>query len=142
VATAPLVGLTGEVGSTNVQGEKQQKLDVVSDDLFCEAMSRSGLVCTLVSEERSDPVHLEENGPGAEYAVFYDPLDGSSNIDLNVTVGTIFGVYRNRGRGADALRPGTEQVAAGYVMYGASTVLVLVAGESAVQGFTLDADVG
>jgi fructose-1,6-bisphosphatase I len=142
VAVAPLAGLTGDVGTTNVQGEKQQKLDVVADELFCDAMSHSGLVCTLVSEERDDPVHIEENGPGAEYAVFYDPLDGSSNIDLNVTVGTIFGVYRNRGRGAEALRPGTEQIAAGYVMYGASTTLVLVAGDSDVQGFTLAPHVG
>jgi len=146
VATTPLAGLTGEVGSTNVQGEKQQKLDVVADDLFCDAMSRSGLVCTLVSEERDEAINVVENGPAAGYTVFYDPLDGSSNIDVNVTVGTIFGIYKNRPadhrRPADVLRPGTEQVAAGYVMYGASTTLVIVAGDSAVQGFTLAADVG
>jgi fructose-1,6-bisphosphatase I len=146
VATAPLAGLTGEVGTTNVQGEKQQKLDVVADELFCEAMSRSGLVCTLVSEERDEPTHVNEDAADARYTVFYDPLDGSSNIDVNVTVGTVFGIYRNRPtdrtRHAEVLRPGAEQVAAGYVMYGASTMLVLVAGDSGVQGFTLSSGVG
>jgi fructose-1,6-bisphosphatase I len=146
VAVAPLVGHTGDAGSSNVQGEKQQKLDIVADELFCEAMSHSGLVCTLVSEERDEPTHLVEGGENARYTVFYDPLDGSSNIDVNVTVGTIFGVYKNRPadrtRHADVLRPGTEQVAAGYVMYGSSTTLVLVAGDSEVQGFTLSPVVG
>jgi fructose-1,6-bisphosphatase I len=143
VARAPLADLTGYVGSTNVQGEDQAKLDVVADELFCEAMSHSGLVCTLVSEERAEPTYV--GGDDARYTVFYDPLDGSSNVDLNVTVGTIFGIYRNRparGRTADLLRPGTEQVAAGYVMYGASTMLVLVVGDSAVHGFTLAPGVG
>jgi fructose-1,6-bisphosphatase I len=146
VAVAPLDGRTGEVGTTNVQGEKQQKLDVVADELFCEAMSHSGLVCALVSEERDEPTHFDAGGDNARYTVFYDPLDGSSNIDVNVTVGTIFGIYKNRpldrARHVDVLRPGTEQVAAGYVMYGASTMIVLVAGDSGVQGFTLAPDVG
>jgi fructose-1,6-bisphosphatase I len=144
VATAPLGGLTGAAGSTNVQGEEQQKLDVVADNLFHEAMACSGLVWQLVSEERDEPV-LAQDGEEARYTVFYDPLDGSSNIDLNVTVGTIFGIYRNRparGVSAPLLRPGMEQVAAGYVMYGAATMLVLVAGDSQVQGFTLAPGVG
>jgi fructose-1,6-bisphosphatase I len=145
VATAPLADLTGHTGTSNVQGEEQAKLDVVSDQLFCEAMSHSGLVCTLVSEERDEPSHVEGEGANARYTVFYDPLDGSSNIDVNVTVGTIFGIYRHRTNGRrieDLLRPGVEQVAAGYVMYGASTILVLAAGDSGVQGFTLAPGVG
>jgi fructose-1,6-bisphosphatase I len=146
VATAPLGGLIGHAGSANVHGEQQAKLDVVADELFLEAMSHSGLVCTLVSEERDEPSHLTENWEDARYTVFYDPLDGSSNIDVNVTVGTIFGIYRHRaadrGRVADLFRPGTEQIAAGYAMYGACTQLVLVAGDSLVQGFTLAPGVG
>lgn len=145
VATAALAGKTGAAGTTNVQGETQQKLDVVSDELFLEAMSHSGLVCTMVSEEKDAPYHMADGGEGA-YTVFYDPLDGSSNLDLNVTVGTIFGIYRHRAaEGAPdtaVLRPGTEQVAAGYVMYGAATMIVLVAGDSPVQGFTLDPGIG
>ncbi len=146
VATAPLGGLTGHSGTTNVQGEEQAKLDVVSDQLFCEAMAHSGLVCTLVSEEREEPEHVAQNWETGGYTVFYDPLDGSSNLDVNVTVGSIFGIYRrrpgDRGRKQDLLRPGSEQIAAGYVMYGASTMLVLVAGDSNVQGFTLAPGVG
>jgi len=146
VASAPLGGLTGAAGSTNVQGEQQQKLDVVADELFGEAMERSGLVCALVSEEKDEPAHVDAGRAEARYTVFYDPLDGSSNIDVNVTVGTIFGIHRNRpqdrSQHGELLRPGSEQVAAGYVMYGASTILVLVAGDSLVQGFTLAPDVG
>lgn len=146
VATAPLAGLTGHAGTSNIHGEDQVKLDVVADELFCDAMSHSGLVCTLVSEERDEPSYVVENWENAHYTVFYDPLDGSSNVDLNVTVGTIFGIYRHRpadrGRSADLFRPGSEQVAAGYVMYGASTMLVLVAGDSGVQGFTLAPGIG
>lgn len=145
VATAPLGGMTGYAGSVNVQGEEQAKLDLVADELFGEAMSHSGLVCSLVSEERNEPSILTEDSKHARYTVFYDPLDGSSNIDLNVTVGTIFGIYRNRttrGGAGDLLRPGTEQVAAGYAMYGAATMLVLVAGDSGVQGFTLAPGIG
>ena len=146
VAEAPLTGLVGTVGSTNVQGEEQAKLDVVADELFLDAMQASNLVSTLVSEERDEPAHLTENWDRGYYTVFYDPLDGSSNIDVNVTVGTIFGIYRHRprdrGRLEDLLRPGREQVAAGYVMYGASTVLVLCTEDSAVNGFTLHREVG
>jgi fructose-1,6-bisphosphatase I len=145
VATAPLADLTGLTGTPNVQGEEQAKLDVLSDELFCEAMSHSGLVCTLVSEEREEPSYVTGEGANARYTVFYDPLDGSSNIDVNVTVGTIFGIYRHRTPGRrveELLRPGVEQIAAGYVMYGASTILVLAAGESGVQGFTLAPGLG
>jgi fructose-1,6-bisphosphatase I len=146
VAVASLAGTTGYTKTVNVQGEEQAKLDVVADELFCDAMASSGLVCTLVSEEREEPEFVVDNWDNANYTVFYDPLDGSSNIDLNVTVGTIFGIYRNRagadGDTAGLLRPGTEQVAAGYVMYGAATTLVLCAGDSLVQGFTLAPGIG
>lgn len=146
VAAAPLGGLTGHAGSTNVQGEEQAKLDVIADELFSDAMAHSGLVCTLVSEERAEASSVSENWQDASYTVCYDPLDGSSNIDVNVTVGTIFGIYRNRpedqGRAMDLFRSGAQQVAAGYVMYGASTILVLAAGDSKVQGFTLAPGVG
>ena len=146
VASAPLAGTTGYSTSVNVQGEDQAKLDIVSDEMFADAMSHSGVVCTLVSEERKEATHFLENWDNANYTIFYDPLDGSSNLDLNVTVGSIFGIYRHRandrGRPADLLRPGTEQVAAGYVSYGASTILVLVVGDSKVQGFTLAPNVG
>jgi fructose-1,6-bisphosphatase I len=144
VAVAPLSGLHGRVGSTNVQGEEQQKLDVLADEHFRGALAHSGLVATLVSEELDEPDFVE--APDANYTVFYDPLDGSSNIDVNVTVGTIFGIYRHRVSGRDRvselLRPGREQVAAGYVMYGSSTMLVLCVGTGPVCGFTLSPGIG
>ncbi len=146
VSQAPLTGLVGMAGDTNVQGEEQAKLDVVADQVFLDAMMASDLVSTLVSEEREEPAHVSEHWGRGHYTVFYDPLDGSSNIDVNVTVGTIFGIYRHRpndrGRLTDLLRPGREQVAAGYVMYGASTILVLATEDSGVQGFTLLPEVG
>ncbi len=146
VSQAPLTGLIGKAGETNVQGEEQAKLDVVADELFLEAMMTSDLVSTLVSEEREEPAYVSEHWGRGHYTVFYDPLDGSSNIDVNVTVGTIFGIYRHRptdrGRLEDLLRPGRDQVAAGYVMYGASTILVLATEDSGVQGFTLQPEVG
>jgi fructose-1,6-bisphosphatase I len=146
VREAPLSGTTGKAGATNVQGEEQAKLDVVADEQFCDAMASSGVVATLVSEEREEPVDLKDRMAEGNYTVVYDPLDGSSNIDVNVTVGSIFGIYRHRptdaGRIADLLRPGSEQVAAGYVMYGASTILVLCTEESPVSGFTLAPQVG
>jgi len=146
VSQAPLTGLVGQVGSINVQGEEQAKLDVVADQVFLDAMMTSDLVSTLVSEEREEPAYVSEHWGRGHYTVFYDPLDGSSNIDVNVTVGSIFGVYRHRpndrGRISDLLRPGADQVAAGYVMYGASTILVLATEDSGVQGFTLLPQVG
>lgn len=147
VAVAPLSNLHGRAGSTNVQGEEQAKLDIVADQHFRGAMAHSGVVATLVSEEADEPdfIEAQPNG-GSRYTVFYDPLDGSSNIDVNVTVGTIFGIYRHRGedrgRAMELLRPGTEQVAAGYVMYGSSTMLVLCVGDGPVCGFTLSPAIG
>jgi fructose-1,6-bisphosphatase I len=146
VARAPLSGLVGYAGATNVQGEEQAKLDIVADELFLEAMGSSDLVSTMVSEEREDPEYVDGPTGQGNYTIFYDPLDGSSNIDVNVTVGSIFGVYRqrpnDRGRLEDLFRPGSDQVAAGYVMYGASTILVLATEDSNVHGFTLRPEVG
>jgi len=146
VSRAAMTGLLGEAGATNVQGEEQAKLDIVADELFLDAMQASHLVSTLVSEEREEPAHLTEKWDRGYYTVFYDPLDGSSNIDVNVTVGTIFGIYRHRpndrGRLEDLLRPGREQIAAGYVMYGSSTILVLATEDTKVQGFTLNQEIG
>jgi fructose-1,6-bisphosphatase I len=142
VRRAPLRGHVGLAGTENVQGEEQAKLDVLADRVFLDAMATSGIVCTLVSEEREAPEHVDRGS----YTVFYDPLDGSSNIDVNVTVGSIFSIYRHRpsdrGRIEDLFRPGHEQVAAGYVMYGASTQLVLCTELSTVNGYTLHDGVG
>lgn len=146
VAVAPLSNMHGKTGTSNVQGEEQAKLDVLSDQHFRGAMAHSGLVATLVSEEMDDPDFVDAAAGDANYTVFYDPLDGSSNIDVNVTVGTIFGIYRHRvddrGRASELLRPGREQVAAGYVMYGSSTMLVLCVGDGPVSGFTLSPGIG
>ena len=146
VSVAALSGRLGTAGATNVQGEEQAKLDVVADQLFFDAMGYSGLVYTLVSEERDQPAQFQVPDGTGHYVVFYDPLDGSSNIDVNVTVGTIFGIYRHdpheEGSREALLRPGREQVAAGYVMYGASTILVLATAHSQVQGFTLQPQIG
>jgi fructose-1,6-bisphosphatase I len=146
VAQAPLAGLHGTIGAFNVQGEEQAKLDVLADRHFRGAMAHSGLVATLISEEMEEPDFVNAEREDAHYAVFYDPLDGSSNIDVNVTVGTIFGVHRRRvtepGRASELLLPGREQVAAGYVMYGASTMLVLCVGDGPVSGFTLSPSIG
>jgi fructose-1,6-bisphosphatase I len=146
VGNAPLGGMLGKHGAINVQGEAQAKLDVVADELFLEAMEHSGLVATLVSEEREEPENSRNIRKDANYTVFYDPLDGSSNIDLNVTVGSIFGIYRGRDTDSgvvdDLFRPGDEQVAAGYVMYGSCTQLVMCTSNSRVHGFTLAPGMG
>jgi fructose-1,6-bisphosphatase I len=146
VSVAPLTSLHGATGVRNVQGEEQAKLDLIADQHFRGAMAHCGHVATLVSEEMDEPDFVDAPADDAKYTVFYDPLDGSSNIDVNVTVGTIFGVHRHavreRQRASELLRPGREQVAAGYVMYGSSTILVLCVGEGKVQGFTLAPGVG
>lgn len=144
---APLTGVLGSQGERNVQGEEQKKLDVISNELFLEHVRRSGQVAGLISEEMEAPVMLqdaEKEGDG-RYLVLVDPLDGSSNVDANISVGTIFSILRRSGDeplDADSfLQPGAQQVCAGYAMYGFSTMLVLTVG-SGVQGFTLDRDAG
>jgi fructose-1,6-bisphosphatase I len=136
----------GSTGRTNVQGEDVKPLDEIGNQTFIEAFRNSGLVCTLASEEMEEPLQLNENCPRGKYVLLYDPVDGSSNIDVNVTIGTIFSIRSTRDDHAhagvaDLLKPGTEQVAAGYVVYGPSTMLVY-ADDTSVDGFTLDRSVG
>jgi fructose-1,6-bisphosphatase I len=139
---AGLVGQLGYTGEVNVQGEKVKKLDQWSNQVFVDVLAESRLACTLVSEEMEEPLHLEECCEKGKYVVCFDPVDGSSNIDINGILGTIFSVHRRRSHGpnhtpSDILQRGTEQVAAGYVIYGPSTILVYTTGRS-VNGFTLD----
>ena len=140
--------ILGAQGGQNVQGEEQQKLDVVADEAFIRAFENGGEVCGIASEENDDFLAFASaNAQNANYVVLFDPLDGSSNIDVNVSIGTIFSIYRRVspvGTPAtlnDMLQPGTQQVAAGYVLYGSSTILVYSTGNG-VNGFTLDPSIG
>ncbi|NNC74387.1 MAG: class 1 fructose-bisphosphatase [Acidimicrobiia bacterium] len=140
---AGLTKLLGKAGAVNPQGEEQQLLDVYADDVMTSLLSGHGRVCVIVSEEQPEPLLVDESAP---YVVVHDPLDGSSNIDSNVSVGTIFGIYRRENASIpptsdDWLRPGRDLTAAGYVLYGTSTMLVYSAGEG-VHAFTLDPEVG
>jgi len=148
VNKAGLVDILGEAGNTNVQGEDQKKLDVFADEEFIKALKASGECCGIATEEQDEIITFdEEMARDGNYVVCIDPLDGSSNIDVNVSIGTIFSIYRRkskRGERAqlyDFLQKGTEQVAAGYVIYGSSTMLVYTTGHG-VNGFTLDATIG
>ena len=139
-----ILGLTGEI---NVQGEAVRKLDEFANSVFLSVMEYSQLVCEIVSEEMEGAVRLRQSCKGWKYSLFLDPLDGSSNIDINGTVGTIFAIHRRRDEmmdetpEADLLQRGSAQIAAGYVMYGPSTILVYTTGEG-VHGFTLDPGIG
>ena len=140
--------ILGAQGGQNVQGEEQQKLDVVADQAFIRAFQNGGEVCGIASEENDDFLAFDgQAAQNANYVVLFDPLDGSSNIDVNVSIGTIFSIYRRVspvGTPAtlqDMLQPGTAQVAAGYVLYGSSTILVYTTGKG-VNGFTLDPSIG
>jgi fructose-1,6-bisphosphatase I len=147
VNKAGLADILGEAGETNVQGESQKKLDVFANEQFIAALSVGGEVCGIASEENEDIITVENaQSKNAKYVVAMDPLDGSSNIDVNVSVGTIFSIYRRlslNGPGTmeDFLQRGTEQIAAGYVIYGSSTMLVYTTGKG-VNGFTLDPSIG
>ncbi|KAL5229147.1 hypothetical protein ABZP36_017412 [Zizania latifolia] len=138
---AKLIGLAGE---TNVQGEEQKKLDVLSNEVFIKALVSSGRTCVLVSEEDEEATFVEPALRG-KYCVCFDPLDGSSNIDCGVSIGTIFGIYMIKDKEnvtlEDVLQPGKNMVAAGYCMYGSSCTLVLSTGNG-VNGFTLDPSLG
>lgn len=142
IRRAELVNLIGVSGANNSTGDVQKKLDVIGDEIFINAMKSSKNVKVLVSEEQEDLIVFEGGG---RYAVCTDPIDGSSNIDAGVSVGTIFGIYRlddnSTGSIRDVLRKGTEMVAAGYTMYGASAHLMLTTGFG-VNGFTLDTQLG
>lgn len=140
--------IIGAVGTDNVQGEAQQKLDVFANDKFKAALEARGEVCGMASEEEEGYIVFDgERGKNASYVVLTDPLDGSSNIDVNVSVGTIFSIYRRitpTGQPVtldDFLQPGCNQVAAGYVIYGSSTMLVYTTGDG-VNGFTYDPTLG
>jgi|TARA_B110000093_G_scaffold183044_1_gene231790 fructose-1,6-bisphosphatase I len=148
VNMAGLVDLAGAVGSENIQGEEQQKLDVLADEVFIKALKYGGEVCGIASEEKDDFIAFEnEKSIQGKYVLAMDPLDGSSNIDVNVSIGTIFSIYRRKTTAGtiatieDFLQPGTEQVAAGYVLYGSSSMLVYTTGNG-VNGFTLDPSIG
>ncbi|MFI5136913.1 MAG: class 1 fructose-bisphosphatase [Sphingobacteriales bacterium] len=147
VNKAGLMDILGQAGSINIQGESQQKLDVYADQQFIAALKCGGECCIVASEEHEDIIRLDTDiSTNAKYIVAIDPLDGSSNIDVNVPVGTIFSIYRrNSIHGAadltDVLQKGTEQVAAGYIVYGSSTMLVYSTGKG-VNGFTLDPSIG
>jgi fructose-1,6-bisphosphatase I len=140
-----LIDIAGAYGNRNVQGEDQQKLDVIANIRFIRALRNGGEVCTIISEEDEDMIQTGNNQ--GKYVVAIDPLDGSSNIDVNVSIGTIFSVYRRvsptgrEGTEADCLQRGTHQVAAGYVIYGSSTMLVYTTGNG-VNGFTYEPSLG
>ncbi|KAF7542993.1 hypothetical protein G7046_g10078 [Stylonectria norvegica] len=145
IRRATLVNLTGLAGSSNITGDDQKKLDVISNDLFIEAMRSSGKCALLVSEEEDEIIYFRDS-TDAHYAVACDPIDGSSNLDAGVSVGTIFAVHKlpegSKGTKEDILKPGTELLAAGFTMYGASTQLVITMKGGTVNGFTLDNGVG
>jgi len=142
LARAALIGQLGTTGGVNVQGETVKKLDVWANDVVVEALDATGRTCTLVSEEMEEIRHSPERCAGSGFVVCFDPVDGSSNLDVNGIVGTIFSVLRaprpgEEPRLGDFLQPGVEQVCAGFALYGPATMLVLTTGDG-VNGFTLD----
>jgi fructose-1,6-bisphosphatase I len=146
VSKGALAGVLGEAGSDNVQGEAQKKLDVIANDILIQANEWGGHLAAMASEEVEEIQPIPSDYPKGGYLLLFDPLDGSSNIDVNISVGTIFSVLRapNTGKAvteADFMQPGTSQVAAGYSVYGPSTQLVLTVGDG-VHGFTLDREMG
>ncbi|CAJ2505420.1 Uu.00g128140.m01.CDS01 [Anthostomella pinea] len=145
IRRATLVNLTGLAGQSNATGDDQKKLDVIGNDLFIAAMKSSGKCALLVSEEEEEIIYFKDQ-KGARYAVACDPIDGSSNLDAGVSVGTIFGIHKlpegSTGTKADILKPGSELLAAGFTMYGASAQLVITMKGGTVDGFTLDNSFG
>ena len=145
---AGLADILGAMGTENIQGEQQMKLDVYANDVFISALKNMGMVCGVGSEENDEYIVFDdEMHADSKYIILMDPLDGSSNIDVNVSVGTIFSIYRRISPSSgpatleDFLQPGNEQIAAGYVVYGSSTMLVYTTGHG-VNGFTLDPSIG
>lgn len=146
VRSAGLADILGATANENVQGEIQQKLDVIANEIIIKAVDHGGRLCAMASEEEPGIIPIPEAFKCGKYCLLFDPLDGSSNIDVNVPVGTIFSVVRKttngpRGTMEDMLQAGREQVAAGYVIYGSSTMLVYTTGQGA-HGFTLDPSIG
>ncbi len=143
---AGLVNILGEAGTSNVHGENQQKLDVFADRVIFQMNDHTGRLAVMASEENEEIIPIPEKYDTGRYVLVYDPLDGSSNIDVNVSIGTIFAIFRKisdhpRGSLEDVLQKGSQIVAAGYVIYGASTMMVYSTGQG-VHGFTLDPSVG
>jgi fructose-1,6-bisphosphatase I len=143
---AGLVQILGLAGKTNVQGEAQMKLDVFANQTIIRMNSYTGRLAVMASEEEPDIIPIPEGYPTGRYVLVFDPLDGSSNIDVNASIGTIFGIYRRRtpagpGTVEDCLQPGRDLAAAGYIIYGSSTMMVYTTGNG-VHGFTLDPGVG
>jgi len=143
VNKAGLVDIIGFTGDDNIHGEQVKKLDMLAHDMLIKAMDHGGHLCVMASEEEEDIIQIPQKFNIGKYVLLFDPLDGSSNIDANISIGTIFSIYRRvspddgPGTMEDCLQPGINQVAAGYVIYGSSTMLVYTAG-SGVHGFTLD----
>jgi fructose-1,6-bisphosphatase I len=139
-------GALGFTGNVNVQGESVKKMDVYANDVFISVFKQSGLVCRLASEEMDKPYYIPENCPIGRYTLLYDPIDGSSNVDINLNVGSIFSIRRQEGddvdgEARDLLQNAHKQIAAGYVLYGPSTMLVYSIGKG-VHAFTLDPSLG
>lgn len=147
VNKAGLADILGDADKANVQGEQQKKLDVYADQQFIKALKSGGECCVVASEEQEEPIYIDSLiSKNAKYIVCIDPLDGSSNIDVNVSVGTIFSIYHRKSLSgscvsSDILQAGDQQVAAGYIIYGSSTMLVYTTGDG-VYGFTLDPSIG
>jgi len=141
-----LVGVLGSSDTENIQGETQKKLDIISNDVFIKSNEWAGHVGAMASEEMDDIYHIPDEYPRGKYLLTFDPLDGSSNIDVNVSVGTIFSILRcpdgvEKPTKEDFLQPGTKQICAGYALYGPSSIMVLSTGNG-VNGFTLDQNIG
>ncbi|GBG14181.1 fructose-1,6-bisphosphatase I [Novimethylophilus kurashikiensis] len=141
-----LLGTMGSLESENVQGEVQKQLDVITNDIFISSLEWSGHLAGMASEEMEEPYEIPARYPRGKYLILFDPLDGSSNVNVNISVGTIFSILRapegvTHPKVEDFMQPGTQQVCAGYALYGSSTMLVLTTGRG-VNGFTLDREVG
>ena len=146
VNKAGLVNILGTTDRMNISGDTVKKLDEFADETIYKAMDHGGHLCVMASEENEDILHIPDEYPNGKYVLLYDPLDGSSNIDANITIGSIFSIYHRisadgKGTLEDCLQPGYKQVAAGYVIYGSSTIFVYSTGYG-VHGFTLDPTVG
>jgi len=146
VNKAGLLDVLGATGEKNIQGEKVQKLDEYANSVIKSSMNHTGRLCVMASEEEKNIIPIPEQYPCGKYSLLFDPLDGSSNIDANVSIGTIFGIFRKKSKGPrgnleDCLQKGTDLVAAGYVIYGSSTMFVFSTGNE-VDGFTLDPSIG
>ncbi|GAB6176543.1 class 1 fructose-bisphosphatase [Desulfobaculum senezii] len=148
VTKAGLVDVLGFTGDTNVQGEKVRKLDEFANNVLIHRMRRSGVLCAMASEENGDLIHISGDLPRGDYILIFDPLDGSSNIDVNVSIGTIFSIYRrplkktgDKPSMREVLQSCDKQICSGYFIYGSSTMMVYTTGEG-VHGFTLDPSVG